>query len=73
VEPSSANLGFASAVSEFGMLLRQSKYAPAASFDTAIARARRFRGSDPDGYRAEFVKLAELAASLAKLHSATRR
>ena len=73
VRPPSATLGFASAVSEFGMLLRQSKYAPSASFDTAIARARKFRGGDADGYRAEFVKLAELAASLAKMHTLTRR
>jgi Ca-activated chloride channel family protein len=73
VEPPSANLGFASAVSELGMLLRQSKYAPAASFDTAIARARKFRGADPDGYRAEFVKLAELAASLSKMNTLTQR
>jgi Ca-activated chloride channel family protein len=73
VQPSSANLGFASAVSELGMLLRQSKYAPSATFDTAIARARKFRGADPEGYRAEFIKLAELAASLTKMNTITLR
>jgi Ca-activated chloride channel homolog len=62
-----ANLGFASAVAEVGMLLRESTHAPAASFASAIARARKFRASDPEGYRAEFVKLAELASGLQKL------
>jgi Ca-activated chloride channel family protein len=58
------NLGFASAVAEVGMLLRQSRHAGDASFAAAIARARTFRGADPEGYRAEFIELAELAASL---------
>jgi hypothetical protein len=31
---------------------------------TTIERARRFVGRDPDGYRAQFVKLAERAQSL---------
>ena len=69
----SMNLGFASAVSELGMLLRKSVHAPAASYAAAIARARTFRGDDPDGYRAEFVKLAELASSLSGLQTMTRR
>ena len=73
VQPMSANLGFASAVSEVGMLLRQSKYAPSASFEAAIARARRFRGHDPDGYRAEFVNLTELAVSLSRMQTLTHR
>jgi len=73
VQAPTANLGFASAVSELGMLLRRSKHAPSASFDAAIARARKFRGNDPDGYRAEFVKLAELAASLSRMQTQTRR
>ena len=59
-----ANLGFASAVAEVGMLLRQSKHAADASYRAAIARARTFRGEDPEGYRTEFIRLAELASSL---------
>jgi Ca-activated chloride channel homolog len=73
VQTASMNLGFASAVSEFGMLLRKSAHAPAASYEATIARARKFRGDDPDGYRAEFVKLAELAASLSRMQTLTRR
>jgi Ca-activated chloride channel family protein len=60
------NLGFASSVAEAGMLLRRSDHAGTASYASAIARARKFRGGDPDGYRAEFVRLMELASSLAK-------
>ena len=58
---------FQSAVAELGLLLRDSPYAPDASFDRLIARARQFRGADPNGDRAEFVKLAEVAAGLKKL------
>ena len=64
-----ANLGFASAVAEVAMLLRNSKHAPAGRYEAAIARARTFRQSDPDGYRAEFIKLAELAASLGRMQT----
>jgi Ca-activated chloride channel homolog len=64
--PLSANLGFASAVAEFGLLLRGAHHG-GADFDALIARARQFRGDDPDGYRAEFVRLAETAASLQTL------
>lgn len=58
------NLGFAAAVAEFGMLLRNSAFKGAASWTSAQALARRHRGDDPDGYRAEFVRLVELAAAL---------
>jgi Ca-activated chloride channel family protein len=62
----SPNVGFAAAVAEFGMLLRQSDYRGTASHAEAAALARRFRGPDADGYRVEFVKLVELAESLAR-------
>ncbi|HEU4694727.1 MAG TPA: VWA domain-containing protein [Vicinamibacterales bacterium] len=58
------NLGFASAVAEFGMLLRKSEYKGQATWASAQELARRFRGNDPDGYRAEFIRLVDLAASL---------
>ena len=62
--PMSANLGFASAVAEFGMLLRNSEHKGSASYGALMARARSFRGADAEGYRAEFIKLADLAAAL---------
>jgi len=58
------NLGFASAVAEFGMLLRRSEFKGQSTWATAQELARRYRGDDPDGYRAEFVRLVELAAAL---------
>ena len=60
----SANLGFASAVAEFGMLLRDSEHKGKASYRAVAARARSFRGADPDGYRTEFIELTDLAAAL---------
>jgi Ca-activated chloride channel family protein len=62
----SANLGFAAAIAEFGMLLLHSEYRGTATHAEAAALARRFRGSDPEGYRAEFVKLVELAEALTR-------
>jgi Ca-activated chloride channel family protein len=59
-----ANIGFASAVAEFGMLLRNSEFKGSSTWSTALDLARRFRGEDPDGYRAEFIRLIELAAAL---------
>ncbi len=58
------NLGFASAVAEFGMLLRKSEFKAGATWSSAKDLARRYRGEDRDGYRAEFVRLIELAAAL---------
>jgi Ca-activated chloride channel family protein len=63
---SGANLGFASAVAEAGMVLRESGYVKDGSFGAAIARAKKFRGDDAEGYRAEFIRLMELAAALPK-------
>ena len=64
VAPLGGNLGFASAVAEFGMLLRGSKYAGDASFERVVKRAREFRGGDPNEDRAEFITLAEKAGVL---------
>jgi Ca-activated chloride channel homolog len=59
-----SNLGFASAVAEFGMLLRGSEHRGAATWDQMLALAREHRGADPDGYRAELIRLAEVARAL---------
>jgi hypothetical protein len=68
----SVNMGFASAVAELGMLLRGSEHAGSASYDALVARARKYRGTDADGYRAEFVRLSELAKGLRTLQTASR-
>jgi Ca-activated chloride channel family protein len=58
------NLGFAAAVAEFGMLLRRSEFKGRASWSQAVELGRDHRGRDEDGYRAEFVRLVELASAL---------
>jgi Ca-activated chloride channel family protein len=60
----SSNLGFAAAVAEFGMLLRDSPFKANASWKQVTDLAERHRGDDPEGYRAEFIRLIGLAASL---------
>jgi Ca-activated chloride channel family protein len=67
----SSDFRFASAVAEFGMLLRNSQFKQNASFDQAIDIAKNAKGSDEDGYRAEFVRLAQTAKSLAGNQYAT--
>jgi Ca-activated chloride channel family protein len=67
------NLGFAAAVAQFGMLLTSSSSGGATSYESAIAMARRFRGADLDGYRAEFLTLAERAASLTRTRAGLTR
>jgi Ca-activated chloride channel homolog len=62
---------FASAVAGFGMLLRDSKHAGSLTWPQVITLARGARGEDPDGYRAEFVRLAELASELSRKVIAT--
>jgi Ca-activated chloride channel family protein len=65
-----ANVGFASAVAEFGLLLRESRFLGQSSFESATARAKQFRGEDGEGYRAEFIRLVERAASLRERRTA---
>jgi Ca-activated chloride channel homolog len=69
----SGNIGFAAAVAEFGMLLRQSEHRGASSYASASALAKRFRDPDPDGYRAEFVRLVELAEAVARQKPQTQQ
>jgi Ca-activated chloride channel family protein len=60
-----ANLRFAAAVAEFGMLLRDSEHKGAATFAQALELGRGAAGQDPDGFRAEFLELVEQAQRLA--------
>ena len=62
----SANLRFAAAVAEFGMLLRDSEHKGTASFAHALELGRGAAGKDAEGFRAEFVGLVELAQRLAE-------
>ncbi len=62
----SANLRFAAAVAEFGMLLRNSEHKGTASFAQALELGRGATGDDPEGFRTEFVRLVEQAQRLAQ-------
>jgi Ca-activated chloride channel homolog len=46
------------------MLLRNSGFKGEATWGSTRSLARRYRGDDPDGYRAEFIRMIDLAAEL---------
>ncbi len=60
------NLKFASSVASFGMLLRDSKFKGNSSFEMVQQLAKESKGVDESGYRAEFIKIVELAELLYK-------
>ncbi len=66
-------LGFAAAVVEFGMLLRDSEFKGASSFSEALALAQRFKGDDPHGHRAEFIRLIGAAEGVSRVSTTARR
>ncbi|MGH7522467.1 MAG: YfbK domain-containing protein [Gemmatimonadales bacterium] len=55
----SLDFQFQAAVAEFGLLLRNSDFRGTAHVGHVITAAREARGTDREGYRAEFVRLAE--------------
>lgn len=62
----SEDLRFATAVAELGLLLRDSDFKQKANFDQLIVRAKASKGKDEEGYRAEFIRMAENARDLSK-------
>ncbi|MEI2738154.1 MAG: von Willebrand factor type A domain-containing protein [Chitinophagaceae bacterium] len=66
IAKTSDNFRFAASVAQFGMLLRNSEFKSAASFDNVLGLARKAKGTDEEGYRSEFVRLVESAEMLAK-------
>ncbi|HEX8287129.1 MAG TPA: VWA domain-containing protein [Pyrinomonadaceae bacterium] len=64
IDSASENLRFASAVAEFGLLLRNSRYKSAASFSNVNSLAQDSLGEDFKDYRSEFLTLVEKAQSL---------
>lgn len=65
IHKTSDNYRFAAAVAEFGLLLRNSSYKSDANYDQVIRLATRAKGTDREGYRAEFIRLVESAGLLA--------
>jgi Ca-activated chloride channel family protein len=64
----SDNFRFAASVAQFGMLLRNSEFKSNASFSGVISLARKAKGNDDEGYRSEFIRLAESAQLLARVN-----
>ncbi|KOF04242.1 von Willebrand factor A [Roseivirga seohaensis subsp. aquiponti] len=57
----SENFRWSAAVAGFGMLLRNSEYKNNLTFNTVIHLAKGAKGQDKEGYRAEFIRLVEMA------------
>lgn len=64
VDAASDNLKFASAVVQFGLLLRDSRYKGAANFGSAKQLASIASRQDARGYKSEFLELLNRASSL---------
>ena len=60
------NFRWSSAVAEFGLLLRESTYAQQANFASVLENATAAQSYDPEGYRAEFIRLVESASLMAR-------
>jgi Ca-activated chloride channel family protein len=57
---------FSASVAGFGMLLRESEFAKNLTFDQLIEWANQSKGKDENGYRAEFIRLVEMAKAIYK-------
>jgi Ca-activated chloride channel family protein len=62
----SSDFRFASAVAELGMLLRGSDFKQKSDYSNLISRAKSAKGTDEEGYRTEFISLAQSAKLLSK-------
>ncbi|MFC5283473.1 vWA domain-containing protein [Pedobacter alpinus] len=66
MEQTTKDFMFVAAVAEFGLLIKDSEFKQNANFDHAIALAKKGKGIDDNGYRAEFIQLVENAKLLTK-------
>ena len=72
VGESSDDFRFSTAVAELGLLLLDSPHRGKASWDGVVARARGALGRDAEGYRHDFVRLAEKAQLVAETMARAR-
>jgi Ca-activated chloride channel family protein len=63
-EKCSANLRFAAAVAEFGLMLRNSEFRGDANYEQVLSLANKAKGEDSEGYRAEFIRLVQTCQSM---------
>ncbi len=66
------NIRFAAAVAEWGMILRNSEYKGTATYAQLLELARKAKGTDSQGYRAEFIRMVEMAEMLDGTSSLSR-
>lgn len=66
LDNSSEDMRFAAAVAEYGLLLRNSQFKQNSNFNQVIRLAKGAKGKDDQGYRAEFIRLAESTRDMAK-------
>ena len=72
MENASDNLKWSSAMAQFGMLLKDSKYTGAATYASVISQAESAIGKDKEGYRRECVQLMKSAELLDRNSTAAR-
>jgi Ca-activated chloride channel family protein len=72
-EQTSDNFRFSAAVAEFGLLLRESAFKQNSSYEQKITMAKGATGGDENSYRSEFVSLAQNAASLKRMETASTK
>lgn len=65
ISDASENYRFASAVAEFGMILRNSEFKQHSSFANVLGLAKGATGKDHEGYRKEFISLVKKASEIA--------
>jgi Ca-activated chloride channel homolog len=63
-ENAPADLKFAAAVAEFGVILRESEYKGNGTFAAVLEWAEEGKGTDANGYRAGFIELVRKAQAL---------
>ncbi|MBW2376232.1 MAG: DUF3520 domain-containing protein, partial [Deltaproteobacteria bacterium] len=64
ISEASTDLRFAAAVAGFGMLLRESDFRGDLTYADVLTLARSGLGRDVGSYRAEFLRLVEVARTL---------
>ena len=64
LDKAGGNIRFAAAVAEWGMLLRNSEHKGSANYSQVLEIARKAKGADAEGYRAEFIRLVEMSELL---------
>jgi len=64
IDNTSENYRFSAAVASFAMLLRNSQYKGSTTFESVIKLAKSAKGSDLNGYRAEFIDLVNKTSKI---------